>query len=531
MLALAALATAAALAAGSGRLVAVRPAGDAEASVVELVGDRPLSFTTLRLASPPRVVVDVADADPSGVAATQTVDDGTVKRIGVAQVAGTTARVVIELAGESEFDVRAAGRVLEVRVARLAPLVAKAAPPPAAPKAPALAAGSATQVVPPPAVRPDRPPTPVAPPPAERRVPLQQVAERPAQAPSAAPTTAPPPSTTAPVAAAPRAAAPSPPAPTPSPPRSAPVVVAAAEPRTIEPSGAAPIAASPAPQPPSPAPRAEAGSPAVVAQTPGPNPAPAAAAQAPPAQNAPPIVAQTPPPKAAPPAVAQTPPPKAAPPAVAQTAPPKAAPPAVAQTPPRPVPPTPPAAQPAPARATAPVAAAPKPAPQRVAQAESGASREEVERARASLPTVSIVANPPPPSARTPPNPPASAPARPPSSAPVVARAAPARTRTSITGIGFRPSAGGIVTVRSDRPLDYAVTGEGRTVVVHLKGAGIPIATNRLPLDTRFFDTPVVRVVPEPVAGGVDVRIELRGQVRYELSQASGVLTIAFDRS
>ncbi|HVI24044.1 MAG TPA: AMIN domain-containing protein, partial [Myxococcales bacterium] len=92
-------------------------------------------------------------------------------------------------------------------------------------------------------------------------------------------------------------------------------------------------------------------------------------------------------------------------------------------------------------------------------------------------------------------------------------------------------SAGGIVTVRSDRPLDYAVTGEGRTVVVHLKGAGIPIATNRLPLDTRFFDTPVVRVVPQPVAGGVDVRIELRGQVRYELSQASGVLTIAFDRS
>ncbi|MFL5438384.1 MAG: AMIN domain-containing protein [Myxococcales bacterium] len=514
VLALAALATAAALAAGSGRLVAVRPAGDAEASVVELVGDRPLSFTTLRLASPPRVVVDVADADPSGVAATQTVDDGTVKRIGVAQVAGTTARVVIELAGESEFDVRAAGRVLEVRVARLAPLVAKAAPPPAAPKTPAVAAGSATQAVPPPAVRPDRPPTPVASPPAERRVPLQQVAERPAQAPSAAPTTAPAPSTTAPVAAAPRAAAPSPPAPTPSPPRSAPVVVAAAEPRTIEPSGAAPIAASPAPQPPSTAPRAEAASPAVVAQTPRPNPAPAAAAQAPPAKTAPPTVAQTPPPKAAPPVVAQM-------------APPKPAPPAVTQMPP----PTPPAAQPSPAPATAPIAAAPKPAPQRVAQAESGASREEVERARASLPTVSIVANPPPPSARTPPNPPASAPARPPSSAPVVARAAPARTRTSITGIGFRPSAGGIVTVRSDRPLDYAVTGEGRTVVVHLKGAGIPIATNRLPLDTRFFDTPVVRVVPEPVAGGVDVRIELRGQVRYELSQASGVLTIAFDRS
>jgi hypothetical protein len=87
------------------------------------------------------------------------------------------------------------------------------------------------------------------------------------------------------------------------------------------------------------------------------------------------------------------------------------------------------------------------------------------------------------------------------------------------------------VLVRSDRPLDYAVTGEGRVVIVHLRGAGIPIPTNRLPLDTRFFDTSVVRVVPESVAGGIDLRIELRGQARYQLSQASGLLTIAFERT
>ena len=122
-------------------------------------------------------------------------------------------------------------------------------------------------------------------------------------------------------------------------------------------------------------------------------------------------------------------------------------------------------------------------------------------------------------------------PAAPTARAAAPARPAPARTRASITGIGFRPSAGGVVMVRSDRPLDYAVTGEDRLVVVHLRGAGIPIPTNRLPLDTRFFDTPVVRVVPEPVAGGIDLRIELRGQVHYELSQASGLLTIAFERS
>jgi hypothetical protein len=188
-------------------------------------------------------------------------------------------------------------------------------------------------------------------------------------------------------------------------------------------------------------------------------------------------------------------------------------PPEVAQTPPSSPPPA--AARPPPAQ----TAATPKAAPERgVARAEGTASREEVERARASIPTVSIVASPPPAAVPTPP--PATAP-RPPA----------ARQRASITGIGFRPSAGGIVLVRSDRPLDYAVTGEGRVVIVHLRGAGIPIPTNRLPLDTRFFDTPVVRVVPESVAGGIDLRIELRGQARYQLSQASGLLTIAFERT
>jgi hypothetical protein len=38
-------------------------------------------------------------------------------------------------------------------------------------------------------------------------------------------------------------------------------------------------------------------------------------------------------------------------------------------------------------------------------------------------------------------------------------------------------------------------------------------------------------VVPEAVAGGIDLRIELRGQARYQLSQASGLLTIAFERT
>ncbi|TMB32810.1 MAG: AMIN domain-containing protein [Deltaproteobacteria bacterium] len=416
VLALVALPAAAGLSAGAGRLLAVRPAGDAQASVIELVGDRPLSFTTLRLLSPPRVVIDVADADASGVAGAQVVDDGTVRRVGVASV-GTTARVVIELAGDTEFDVGAVGTVVQVRVARLAPLVARAEPPP--PARPPVE-------VPPPAVRPDGPPARVAEPPPERRVALQE-----AQQPSRPPAT---------LQAAP-------PAPAPAEPRQATPVAIAAAPTVVIP------------------PPSAAAAPVVVAQVSPPPEKPAA--ETPPAASAS---------RARPPEVAATPPPE-----VAATPPPEVA----------------------------------KPPPE--VRAEGGASREEVERARASIPTVSIVASPPPAAAPAP--------------ATAAARPAPARTRASITGIGFRPSAGGIVLVRSDRPLDYAVTGADRVVVVHLRGAGIPLPTNRLPLDTRFFDTPVVRVVPEPVPGGVDLRIELRGLARYELSQSPGVLTIAFERS
>jgi len=481
VLALVALPAAAGLSAGAGRLLAVRPAGDAQASVIELVGDRPLSFTTLRLLSPPRVVIDVADADASGVAGAQVVDDGTVRRVGVASV-GTTARVVIELAGDTEFDVGAVGTVVQVRVARLAPLVARAEPPP--PARPPVE-------VPPPAVRPDGPPARVAEPPPERRVALQE-----AQQPSRPPAT---------LQAAP-------PAPAPAEPRQATPVAIAAAPTVVIPPPSATAA------------------PVVVAQVSPPPEKPAA--ETPPAASAsrarPPEVAATPPPAVAkpPPEVAATPPPAVAKPPPAATPPPAVAnPPPVAITRAEPAaPPPPPTAAerappttPPPAAARPPAPAAKPPPERRVARAEGGASREEVERARASIPTVSIVASPPPAAAPAP--------------ATAAARPAPARTRASITGIGFRPSAGGIVLVRSDRPLDYAVTGADRVVVVHLRGAGIPLPTNRLPLDTRFFDTPVVRVVPEPVPGGVDLRIELRGLARYELSQSPGVLTIAFERS
>lgn len=114
---------------GPGQILGLRARPDAGGSLVEVLSDRPLSFTTLRLNAPARVVLDFADAEiVSGVPAEQEVEDGTVRRIGAATAGARTARVVIELAGEVEFDVRSAGPRLEVRLARARRPVASATP-------------------------------------------------------------------------------------------------------------------------------------------------------------------------------------------------------------------------------------------------------------------------------------------------------------------------------------------------------------------------------------------------------------------
>jgi len=273
-----------------GRLLGMSAGGDAGFAAVELLGDRPLSFTTLKLSAPPRIVVDLAETALSGTPADLTVEDGTIRRVAAAPAGARTARVVIELAADAEFDVRAHGSRIEVRVPRVAPLLAKA---------------DQTRAMPPAAVAQSKP-APVAP------------------------------------SAVPKA-------------------------NQVSPPGVALV---------------------------GRRPRPAAAA------------------------------------------------------------PT---------------------ASRRIALADSG--------------------------------------------------------RRAITGIGFRPNGGGEVIVRSDQPLEYGISGEGNAVLLHLPSAKIPIANNRRALDTRFFGGPVERVVPLPVPGGTDVRIELRRHAEYQLAQSGSVLTVSFSSS
>jgi len=320
-----------------GRILELKAGGDAQASAVEIVGDRPLSFTTLKLAGPPRVVVDFADTELVAPERELSIDDGTVKRAAAATAGARTARVVIELAAEAEFDVRAVGNSVEVRVPRPAPLVAQAEPAPQPQAAPA------------------------APPQPEQK-------------------TEPQPETEAQVRASlPKVA-----------------LVGSRPAANVPPPPAAPLAAAPAD----------------VARKPE---------------------------RAAPAKKASD--------------------------------------------------------DRRLAAAEAHKSKPE-RKARAPQRKVAMAAEPKP--------------------------------RHSITGIGFRPQNGGEVIVRSDHPLEYGVSGEGNAVLLHLPGAGIPLPNNRRPLDTQFFGGPVQRIVPVAVAGGTDVRIEVKGHTDYQLQQSGSVLTVTF---
>jgi hypothetical protein len=101
-----------------GRVLVIRAHGDDGTSAVEIEGDRPLSFTTMKLLAPPRVVVDFADAAIAAEERELEIEDGTLRRAAIGQAGAKTARVVIELAVDAEFDVRADGNRVEVRVPR-----------------------------------------------------------------------------------------------------------------------------------------------------------------------------------------------------------------------------------------------------------------------------------------------------------------------------------------------------------------------------------------------------------------------------
>ncbi|MBS2023267.1 MAG: AMIN domain-containing protein [Deltaproteobacteria bacterium] len=502
-----------------GHVVGLRVGGDEGHAIIQVQSDRPLSFTTLRLSGPPRLVLDFADAGVKGVPAEQDIEDGTVRRVGAAAAGSRTARVVIELAGEAEFDVRSQGTRLDVRVPRLQPMLAQAGHP--SPKAPASPQDPIAQPPPAPAdpapqptpaaTDPSPEPTPQAiarvdpqPAPAGPQPQTQQVEHAEAQPVEAAAAPHPAPVQTAPPAQAARLEVAREPAA---------AGLAASLPKSSETSVATPLAKSSDTSQ-----KSSETSPSKSSDTSQKSSETSPATSPPPAAAAPSFAAQDQ--ALPPPARSGHAPPRE--PAVTQLA---AAPPQLAPAPPQPAP-TPGQAAPTPVQPPPPESpeAAPSEPPAAVAELS------EDEKA-ASLPTVSLApaqrrvatASPPPP-ARAPRG---SAHAPAPSTSRRVAQAA-GSTTSAITRIGFRPIGGGEVLVHSDRELAVRVTTEPSAIVLHLRGAANPVANNRRPLDTHFFGGPVLRVVPEAEAGGTQVRIELRGNADYQLSQTAELITVTF---
>lgn len=81
--------------------------------------------------------------------------------------------------------------------------------------------------------------------------------------------------------------------------------------------------------------------------------------------------------------------------------------------------------------------------------------------------------------------------------------------RASLERVSFRPIPGGaLVVIRTSEPVAWAlVEASPRELQVELEGTLIRAATNRLPLDTRFFGTPVGRVTPKDTDVGDETRI------------------------
>jgi len=393
------------------RLIGVTAGGDAVASSVELIGDRPLSFTTLKLREPPRVVVDFAETELSGVPSELAVDDGTIRRVAVAAAGQKTARVVIELAGDADFDVRAHGNRVEVRVPRIAPLLAKAEPP--------------------------EPP--------EARKPV-----------AALPTVA--------LVGSRRAS------PVPAP--AAPVESATARKRREREERIAAYASD----------KRAAAEKVAAARKAAREKHLALAEQAKDDKRA---------------AAEKV--------AVSREA----------------------------ARARRQALAEKAGADQRAAADKAAADRkarglaatEKADAASRAVAEKKRLAAERTEARRTAATAAADRRAR---TAPPQRKLAAAGARDAITGIGFRPVGDGQVIVHSNQPLAYGVSGEGNAVLVHLPSAAITLPNNRRPLDTRFFNGPVQRVVPVAVGGGTDLRIELRGHPAYQLVQSGTVLTVTF---
>ena len=87
----------------------------------------------------------------------------------------------------------------------------------------------------------------------------------------------------------------------------------------------------------------------------------------------------------------------------------------------------------------------------------------------------------------------------------------------------MRPDGSSRVFIQSTAPLEPKVSSsaDGK-FELQLPRARVAAKTNRLPLDTRFFNTPVTKVSVSSASGGAIVQVELRAAVTPTVSSEPG---------
>jgi len=91
------------------------------------------------------------------------------------------------------------------------------------------------------------------------------------------------------------------------------------------------------------------------------------------------------------------------------------------------------------------------------------------------------------------------------------------------------------VFVRTTESVKFRIddTGTHRVVLI-LENTRVPLRNNTLPLDTQFFDGPVLAITPKVIEGPsqtVRIEIKLRDKVPYNQVQNDNFLAIDFRRN
>jgi hypothetical protein len=100
-----------------------------------------------------------------------------------------------------------------------------------------------------------------------------------------------------------------------------------------------------------------------------------------------------------------------------------------------------------------------------------------------------------------------------------------AKGAPTITWPGFqmRPDGSSRVFIQSTAPLEPKVlTAENGKLELQLPNARVAEKTNRLPLDTRFFNTPITKVSVNAARSGAVVQLDLRSPVTPQISSEPG---------